>query len=64
MARYFTPNGHDATLTGTTAEEDTIQHLSTRIMTDVATETLPTELRELALQLASALRAHADDNED
>ncbi|GEM_PF-4322174 len=64
MARFVTPNDHDATLRGNTADEDTIQHLSTRMMADVAAQSLPTELRELALQLAAALRAHADDADD
>ncbi len=64
MARFFTPNGHDATLCGNPADEDMIQHLSTRMMADAAAQSLPTELRELALQLAAALRAHADDKAD
>ena len=64
MARFFTPNGHDSNLSGNPADQDMIQQLSTRVMADAAAQSLPTELRELALKLAAALRAHADDKAD
>ena len=74
MARFFPTDGQDAR--GLTTEikgidqetfgsdHPVMQKLSAQVMADTAAQPLPSALRELALQLAAALRAREDAAED
>lgn len=74
MARFFSTDGHDARRSPLEVQGDEqstasfdiplLQKLSTQVLADTAAQPLPSELRELALQLAAALRAREEAAED